>query len=370
MNRTPGQPLSGYLRAQLASVAQAIQAAKNEQIMMNEESYVNSLFQRFSIQPLQLHLERAEMSTHQRQVSTQDLPPNILYARGLSNYDSQPPIQNFVMCHIPFSGDKTLLQFDPASSCRLSLPKLNVENCEISFEVMINEHLPNEAANSVKRYNDWINQQVAYINNDLNSYNASLRPSIQNLVRKEIQSRTKLSQAITNINIPIRQDHKMPVSKSITTSVTSNEFLSVSLSYGGADIETAKKLKEFLVRNGVNTWFYPDNSAPGEKLHRMMSGMANDADRVIMLCSKKSLHSQGVLNELERTLEREAKEGGSDILIPITLDNYVFKEWRPERPDLAIQVRARNILTLDKNNFDGEATQALLEKLLLALAKK
>ena len=39
---------------------------------------------------------------------------------------------------------------------------------------------------------------------------------------------------------------------------------------------------------------------------------------------------------------REASEGGSEILIPVTLDDYVFR-WRPKRADLARQIRARVI---------------------------
>jgi hypothetical protein len=47
------------------------------------------------------------------------------------------------------------------------------------------------------------------------------------------------------------------------------------------------------------------------------------------------------LNELEQVLIREAREGGSELLIPVALDDSVFTEWAPERRDLASQVRSR-----------------------------
>ena len=74
----------------------------------------------------------------------------------------------------------------------------------------------------------------------------------------------------------------------------------------------------------------------------------------------------GVLNELEQLLAREAREGGADLLIPLHLDDFVFAEWSPDRPDLARQVRDRVIL--DFQNFESEVYfMKQLERLLQAL---
>jgi hypothetical protein len=47
-----------------------------------------------------------------------------------------------------------------------------------------------------------------------------------------------------------------------------------------------------------------------------------------------------VLNEIEETLEREAQEGGRSILVPVTLDDYVFKR-RTKHADIAERLRRR-----------------------------
>src|SRR5690606_26194757 len=99
-----------------------------------------------------------------------------------------------------------------------------------------------------------------------------------------------------------------------------------------------------------------------------MANLANNYDRVILLCSKSSLSRNGVLNEIERVLAREAKEGGSSVLIPIAIDDHVFEDWSPAKADIATQIREIIIETVDKD-IDAAKTRKVLNKLLKALSK-
>jgi hypothetical protein len=69
----------------------------------------------------------------------------------------------------------------------------------------------------------------------------------------------------------------------------------------------------------------------------------NKYDRVVLICSRNSLNRRGVENELEETLQREAREGGKSILIPVTIDDYVFSDWKPSNLALAQTIRDRVI---------------------------
>lgn len=124
------------------------------------------------------------------------------------------------------------------------------------------------------------------------------------------------------------------------------------ISYGGPDEEIVSNINNRIKAKGVKTWFFPDDALPGEKLHRMMHDGVNKHDRVLLVCSKTALIRPGVLNEIERVLEREAKEGGADILIPITLDDFVYGDWAPERRDIADHVRARVITKISGDHKD------------------
>ena len=68
-------------------------------------------------------------------------------------------------------------------------------------------------------------------------------------------------------------------------------------------------------------------------------------------------------------LEREAKEGGSDILIPITLDDFVYSDWAPTRPDVAAQVRSRVVTKLNLEPGKESELQAQIEKVVKTLSK-
>lgn len=139
--------------------------------------------------------------------------------------------------------------------------------------------------------------------------------------------------------------------------------------YGGTDEESAGKLNKLIKAKGIKTWFFPDDAPPGEKLHRVMHDGVNNYDRVLLVCSKNSLGRNGVLNEIERALEREAKEGGENILLPVTLDDYVYDEWVPPRRDLAEQVRSRVITKLSISENNEKELEKQVDKIVGVLKK-
>ena len=139
---------------------------------------------------------------------------------------------------------------------------------------------------------------------------------------------------------------------------------STFISYGGPDEEFAKKLNSDLTKYGVNTFFFPLDANFGEKLHSTMHRI-NDYDRTILVCSKDSLDRPGLLYELEKTIEREVREGGKSFLIPIALDDYVFSEWKPEREHLRSEILNRVVADFTgKENYEKQ-----LHRLLQSLDK-
>ncbi|MDH5561161.1 MAG: TIR domain-containing protein [Deltaproteobacteria bacterium] len=141
------------------------------------------------------------------------------------------------------------------------------------------------------------------------------------------------------------------------------------ISYGGPDEAFTSKLHDALVTSGVECWFFPVHSIPGKKLHRTMREGVNQHEKVVLVCSEASLNRPGVLNEIEETLQREAREGGKEILIPITLDQHVYTEWAPSYPDIAQAVRDKVIADFKDCHIDAGKFDASLSRLLVGLRK-
>lgn len=144
---------------------------------------------------------------------------------------------------------------------------------------------------------------------------------------------------------------------------------STFISYGKPDEQFAQKLHVTLRRSGVQTFFFPEHAIAGEKLHRMMRRGVNTHDRVILICSKQSLNRKGVLNEIEEVLAREARDGGENYLIPIRLDDFIFTDWKPSRPDIAQTIRDRVIADFSDTLAAPEKFDVEVAKLLRALRK-
>ncbi|MDO9235734.1 MAG: pentapeptide repeat-containing protein [Aquabacterium sp.] len=137
---------------------------------------------------------------------------------------------------------------------------------------------------------------------------------------------------------------------------------STFISYGHPDENFASLLSADLSKNGVRTFFFPLDAEFGEKLHKTMRRV-NDYDRTILICSRQSLDRKGLQYELEKVIEREAREGGGSLLIPITLDDYVFTSWVPEREELKNEILSRVVAdfrsTSDYNVQLGRLLKAL-----------
>jgi uncharacterized protein YjbI with pentapeptide repeats len=145
---------------------------------------------------------------------------------------------------------------------------------------------------------------------------------------------------------------------------------STFISYGGPDEPFAAALRDELNKNQVRTFLFRDNALPGERLHRMMRDGVNDFDRVILICSRASLERPGVLNEIEETLQREARNGAATYLIPIRLDNYVFDGWKPPNAGVAQAVRDRVVADFRASRRSRSALRKSILPLLRALRKK
>ncbi|HTM81510.1 toll/interleukin-1 receptor domain-containing protein [Asticcacaulis sp.] len=145
-----------------------------------------------------------------------------------------------------------------------------------------------------------------------------------------------------------------------------NLYKSVYIAYGGPDEAIAERVRDFLVSKGVSTAFFSQTSQIGQKLHRFMSDGINTADYMLLICSEKSLTRNGVLNEIEEIMSKQASEGGKNLLLPLAIDEFYKTDWCPDRPDFARNLRRIVVGNLRLDSDD--AFQEDMNRVLSALA--
>ena len=98
-------------------------------------------------------------------------------------------------------------------------------------------------------------------------------------------------------------------------------YRSCFVCYGEPDKLFAEKMVKDLKSAGVRCWIYSIDSTPGQKVWPEIIQRRRELDKMIVLCSAKSLIRDGVKKEIEEQLDEEPEK-----LIPISLDDL----WREE----------------------------------------
>lgn len=103
------------------------------------------------------------------------------------------------------------------------------------------------------------------------------------------------------------------------------QFYSCFISYSHNDKEFAKRLHDRLQGQGIRCWLDEHQLKPGDELHKTIYEGIRVYDKVILCCSEAALKSWWVEKEFKNAISKE-EDYTETVLIPITLDDYVFKQ--------------------------------------------
>ena len=103
--------------------------------------------------------------------------------------------------------------------------------------------------------------------------------------------------------------------------ITAMKYCSCFVCYGEPDKLFAEKLVKNLKSKGVQSWIFSLDATPGQKLWKQLSEKRRKLDKMIVLCSAKSLVRHGVKKELEEQIDEDAEK-----ILPISLDNIWTQE--------------------------------------------
>ncbi len=115
------------------------------------------------------------------------------------------------------------------------------------------------------------------------------------------------------------------------------EFDSSFISYSHADKRFARRLHVQLQAFGIRCWLDEHDLKPGDRILDVVNDAIRLHDRILLCCSKASLNSWWVKDEIRKAQERERRDG-RDIIIPLMVDRYLLDGWED---GLAADLRTR-----------------------------
>jgi hypothetical protein len=191
-------------RGQLAKLASKIQHENKYYLLnVNRTEYLAHIISDFEILPLELDFEGMTVSSSERLIPAEALPPTFAVRRG-GSYPKQ-----VVKYHIPFKGDPQLLRCIPNPRTLDSRP-VSIEGNEVCFEIVDfygdSARISSDAESTLRL----IRQQSASLKGNVEQHNQQLSPQAEAAFDARKAEIMKQEHVLGALGVPVRRSENVP----------------------------------------------------------------------------------------------------------------------------------------------------------------
>lgn len=145
------------------------------------------------------------------------------------------------------------------------------------------------------------------------------------------------------------------------------QFYSCFISYSHQDEEFCQRLRSRMDEDKLRVWYAPEDMKAGRKIHEQIDSAIRQHDKLLVVLSEHSMHSEWVKTEIRNARQRETKEG-KQVLFPILLVPFkTIRDWKAFDADTGkdMAVEIREYFIPDFTNWkDHDAFEATYQRLM------